>query len=170
MDNATSSRGVGEVHTVYLCSRTRKCDTCGKRIQDNVIIDQLPQPQRRLMPVERSAASGLPSAYMNLVLALFPSGVPFSLLARAANNLSQSNHAENRLALYGMLQRHAQPMGQESFLYPRLDKATIGLNASYLIERYLDAVEPMLECHRLVQGSYSGFILKLDGAFKVGHR
>ena len=78
-DSATSSKGIGSVHTVYLACYTRTCPCCisksgspGKKLHDSLLIDQLPADVRAMLPVQRSAASGLPSDFVHLMLALVP--------------------------------------------------------------------------------------------------
>ena len=191
--NATSSKGGGGVHTVYLASARRVCSRCSKLTSDNQLMRQLPPAVRHLLPMERSAASGLPKFLFNLMLALIPTGVTFGQLARAANNLIQTQHAEQRLDLYDMMLKRAQPRGQEKFLYPTLGgvmpagavqedqpcssgssalsvgRTSYNITPSFLIDMYLsdEGVERLLKAHRALQGTYAHWVLKLDGGFKV---
>ena len=73
------------------------------------------------------------------------------------------------LALYDRLLAKAQQLGQERFAYQELNSATTKIYPAWLIEMYYKLVEPLLAVHRRLQGTWSHYVLKLDGGFKVGH-
>lgn len=56
---------------------------------------------------------------------------------------------------------------QELFQYPGLDVRNSALDENYAIDLYLQNVAPLIQQHRLQQGSLSTNVLKLDANFKV---
>ena len=125
VDNASSScsskgEGEEEAHTttIYLCSRTRKCDTCGRFTQDDMILDQLPQPLRRLMPAAW-AAKGLQQMPQQPLRRLMPSAcdqpqqLPQLLMPPAAS-AAETHHQQSDQATE---QRFSPPR-----LYPDPDE------------------------------------------------
>ena len=96
--DATSSKGMGDIHTVYLASRVRMCKNsakgCNKKTAEHMMLHQLPREVRSLLPIIRTTRSGLTSELATLMMCLLPCGVPFQALATAVECLTQTNHAE----------------------------------------------------------------------------
>lgn len=169
--NATSSKGGGGIHTTYLLSKKRSCVKCSVSWLDHMpeALMQLPHSVCNLLPVARSEKSGLERSFTDLMLALIPEGVTFSMWARAYNQLMQTQHVRQALSHYQLLQEQLWSE-QERFVFPPLDQKNQQLNVHYAIDTYVAAVEPMIKQHLLLQQSLASPIIKIDGNYKVGQR
>lgn len=97
MSNATCSKGVGSVHTIYMANVNRRCSICKKTTSDSTQMARLPICVRSMIPVERSVKSGLPNWLATMALSLVPEGCTFNMITKAANALLQTRHAEQVL-------------------------------------------------------------------------
>ena len=195
--DATSSKGFGAVHTVYLASRVRICKKegchgCGRKTVEHTMLDQLPSGVRSLIPIFRTERSGLSVDLTSFILSHMQSGFAFEPLAKAVVGLTQARHAEQvltllrncvtnmmdsnnvashlclqRLALYEQLGRSAKQLGQQRFMYPDLVQSETKVYKAYIRYVFLEAAKPILDIHFLLLSNYSTFIVKMDGGFKV---
>lgn len=72
-----------------------------------------------------------------------------------------------RASLYGLLERRAKHIGQGVFPYPGLVQSEVKIYKGYMRDVFLDAVIPIIETYRLLQGAYASNVVKLDAGHKV---
>ena len=175
--NAVQSKGTSSRPLVLTATKKRVCNNKAcetKSFHDDnleVIKKQLPQGIACLLPV-KSAKSGLPSTDVNRLLSNVEAGFTFKGSERATTQDVNTAEAQRRL---GHLSR--QVKDRESRVALGLDphpatpyRSIQGMNtvnAQYLQQEYLAAVENFMFQNLVIQQSLPCNIIRLDHSFKV---